>query len=149
MKNKKGERNFSNSAISSILSGKVRRGLPIEEIEEGMSEYKQDYRYDSKPASDYYEQKFKIYLIVAQSDFYTREERKQSFENAYQQVEEMKKQQLDYYLRDIDFRDMKQSFISLCEKYGKEVNVSFDEKDEYKTTNKITESDFIKTFKHK
>ena len=87
LKKKKGERNFSNSAISSILNGKVRRGLSLEEIEEGMSEYKKDYRYDSKPDPDYYEQKFEIYLAVAQSDFYTKSERKKSFENAYQQVE--------------------------------------------------------------
>ena len=147
MKKKKGERNFSNSAISSILIGKINLGLPIEEIEKGMEEYKKNYRYDSKPDPDYFEQKFKIYLAIAQSDSYTKEERKKAFENAYQQVEEMKKQELDYYLRAIDFKDIKQSFVKLCEKYGKEINVTFDEKDEYHTKIKISEADFIKELK--
>ncbi len=147
LKKKKGERNFSNSAISSILSGKVKRGLPIEEIEEGMSEYKKDYRYDSKPDSDYYEQKFKIYLAVAQSDFYINNERKKAFESAYQQIEEMKKQELDYFLRDIDFKEIKQSFVKLCAKYKKKVNITFDEKEEYRQKIKISETDFIKELK--
>ena len=148
LKKKKGERNLSNSAISSILSGKVSRGLPIEEIEEGMSEYKKDYRYDNKPDSDYYEQKFKIYLDIAQSDFYTKDERKKAFESAYQQVEEMKEQEIDYFLRDIDFKEIKQNFVKLCEKYKKEVNITFDEKEEYRQKTKISEADFIRELKN-
>lgn len=144
---KKGERNFSNSAISSILSGKVRRGLPVEEIEEGMNEYKKNYRYNSKSDPDYCEQKFKIYLIIAQSDFYTKSERKKAFESAYQQVEEIKKQGLDYFLRDIDFKEIKQNFVKLCKQYGKEVNVTFDEKEEYRQKTKISEEDFIRELK--
>jgi hypothetical protein len=108
-----------------------------------MSEYKKDYRYDSKPDPDYYEQKFKIYLAIAQSDFYTKSERKQAFESAYQQVEEMKRQGLDYFLRDTDFKEIKQNFVKLCEQCGREVNVTFDEKEEYRQKTKISEEDFI------
>ncbi len=148
LKKKKGGRNFSNWAITSILRGKINRGLPIEEIEEEMKEYKKDYGYDSKPDSDYYEQKFKIYVAIAQSNFYTSKERKEAFENAYQQVEEMKKEGLDYYLRDIDFKEVKQAFIKLCRKYNnKEVNVTFDEKEEFRIKTKISETDFIREFK--
>lgn len=147
LKKKKGERNFLNLAISSILTGKIRRGLSFEEIEEGMGEYKKDYRYDSKPDPDYYEQKFKIYLAIAQSDFYIKSERKKAFESAYQQVEEMKKQELDYFLRDSDFKEIKWNFVKLCEKYKKEVNVTFDEKEEYRQKTKISEVDFIKEVK--
>jgi len=147
LKKKKGSRNFSNAAISSILSGKVKQGLAVEEIEEGMNEYKKDYRYDSKPNPDYYEQKFRIYLEIAQSDFYTKDERKKAFENAYQQVEEMKKENLDYFLMDIDFKEIKQKFVKLCEKYKKKVNVTFDKKEEYHQKTKISESDFIKELK--
>jgi len=147
LKKKKGERNFSNSAISSILNGKVKQGLPVEEIEEDMNEYKKDYRYDSKPDPDYYEQKFKIYLAIAQSDFYTKAERKKAFESAYQQVEEMKKQGLDYFLRDIDFKEIKQEFVKLCKKYNKEVNITFDEKEDYRQKTKISEVDFVKELK--
>ena len=146
LKKRKEERSFSNWAISSILSGKVKRGLPVEEIEEGMNEYKK-YRYDGKPDADYYEQKFKIYLEIAQNEFYTKDERKKAFESAYQQVEEMKKQELDYFLRDDDFKAIKQDFVKLCEKYGKEVNITFDEKEEYRQKIKISEEDFIKELK--
>jgi hypothetical protein len=52
-------------------------------------------------------------LEITQSDFYTKDERKKAFENAYQQVEEMKKQGLDYFLRDIDFKEIKQEFVKL------------------------------------
>lgn len=146
-KKKERARNISNVAISSILNGKVKQGLPFEEIEEGMSEYKKDYRYDSKPNSDYYEQKFKIYLEIAESDFYTKKERKKAFKNAYQQVEEMKKEKLEYFLRDIDFKEIKQKFVILCKKYKKEVNVTFDEKEEYRQKTKISEANFIKELK--
>jgi len=147
LQNNKRGRNISNSALSSILIGKIKVGLPFEEIEESMKEYNKDYRYDSKPDPDYYEQKFKTYLAVAQSDFYTKEERKKAFESAYQQVEEMKKQELDYFLRDIDFKEIKQDFVKLCEKYNKKVNVTFDEKEEYRQKTKISEADFIKELK--
>ncbi len=52
-------------------------------------------------------------MEITQSDFYTKDERKKAFENAYQQVEEMKKQGLDYFLRDIDFKEIKQEFVKL------------------------------------
>jgi len=144
LKKAQGERYYSNLAVSSILSGKIYRGLSIEEIEEGMKEYNKRYGDDGKPFSDYCEQKFKIYLAIAQSDFYTKDERKKTFESAYQQVEEMKKHGLDYFLTDIYFKKIKQDFVKLCEKYNKEVNVIFDEKEEYHQKTKISEDDFIK-----
>ena len=147
LKKREKKRNFSNLAISSILSGKIRGGLSSEKVEEGMNEYKKEYIYGNKPDPDYYEQKFKIYLDIATSDFYTKSERKKSFESAYQQVEEMKKQELDYFLSDIDFKEIKQNFVKLCKQYGKEVNVTFDEKEEYHQKTKISEKDFIKELK--
>ncbi len=147
LRKKKGEKNFSNRAISSILEGKVRRGLPLDEIENDMKEYAMDYRYDSKPVADYFEQKFKIYLVIAQSDFYTDEEREKAFENAYQQVEDMKKEGLDYYLRDVDFKEIKLAFVDLCKKYNKEINITFDEKNDYQRETKISENDFIDELK--
>lgn len=147
LKKRKEERNFSNRAISSILSGKVKRGLSFEKIKEGMNEYRKDYGYDGKPDADYYEQKFKIYLEIAQSYFYTKDERKKAFESAYQQVEEMKKRGLDYSLRDVDFKKGEREFVTLCKKYEREVNITFDEKEECRTKTKITQADFINELK--
>ena len=146
---KNGSRNLLNSTISSILNEKVNLGLPIEEIEKGMKEYKKYYRYDGKPASDYYEQKFKIYMAIAESDFYTKGEQEKAFCNAYLQVEEMKQHELDCFLSDFNFKDTKKSYVGLCEKYGKEINVTFDKKDEFcpMEKEKISETAFIKKCK--
>lgn len=146
LKNKKG-RNFSNSAISSILIGKINLGLPIEDIENEMKEYKKVYRYDNEPVPDYYEEKFKIYLTIAQSDFYTKDERKKAFESAYGQIKEIKKEEIDYFLTDIDFKDLKNDFVKLCKKYNKEVNISFDEKEHTISNTKISKQNFIKEIK--
>lgn len=146
-KNYSERRYSSNVTLSSILRGKVSRGYPIEEIEEEIKHYRKDYRYDGKPDADYYEHKFEIYLAISQSDFYSSEERKMAFENAYQQVEEMKKVELDYYLSDLDYKNSKKVFIKLCKKYGKKVNVKFENKEEYKTKYKLSEKQFTKELK--
>jgi len=138
---------FPNLVISSILHGKVRQGKPIEEIEAGMDEYKKDYIHNNKPDPDYYEHKFRIYLTIAQSNFYTNAERKKAFNIAYLQVEEMKRQCLDYFLMDNDFKKIKQEFVKLCEKYKKKVNVTFDKKEEYHRVAKISKVDFINELK--
>jgi hypothetical protein len=144
---KKKSGNVSNLVISSILIGKIDLGLPIEEIEEGMKEYTKNYRYDNKPDPDYYEQKFRTYLSIAESDFYTQEERKKAFETAYDQVEEAKKHAIDYFLPDVYFEGVKKSFVKLCKKYGKPVKISFDKNDDYRREVKISESNFIKEIK--
>lgn len=135
---KEGYYNFSNSVITSILTNKVKLGLPIEEIEKGMEEYRQDYDYEGKSRSDYYEQKFIVYLEIAECDFYTNEEKKIAFDKAYSQIEEI------YYLRDIDFKNEKLRFKKLCKKYEKKFNIEFDEKEEPKKKSKTTEDKFIK-----
>lgn len=146
-KNYSERRYSSNVTLSSILRGKISRGYPMEEIEEEINHYRKDYRYDGKTDPDYYEHKFEIYLAISQSDFYSNEERKKAFENAYQQVEEMRKEGLDYYLSDLDYKNSKKVFIKLCKKYGKKVNVKFEKKEEYKTEYKLSEKQFIKELK--
>ncbi len=41
----------------------------------------------------------------------------------------MKKEGISYYLRDTDYKDLKESYIEQCKIYNKDINVSFDEKD--------------------
>jgi len=144
---RKGYRNFSNSVITYILINKAKLGLPIEEIEKGMEEYRKDYGYEGKPQSDYYEQKFIVYLEMAECELYTDEEKKTAFEKAYGQVEEIKKQKIDYYLRDDDFKNEKQNFKKLCQKYEKTFNLEFDKKEEFKRKSKISEDKFVEEVK--
>lgn len=144
---REGYRNFSNSVITSILINKAKLGLPIEEIEKGMEEYRKDYGYEGKPQSDYYEQKFIVYLEMAECELYTDEEKKTAFEKAYGQVEEIKKQKIDYYLRDDDFKNEKQNFRKLCQKYEKTFNLEFDKKEEFKRKSKISEDKFVEEVK--
>lgn len=146
---KEGYYNFSNSVITSILTNKVKLGLPIEKIEKGMEEYRQDYGYEGKPRSDYYEQMFIVYLEIAECDFYTNEEKKTAFDKAYNQIEEIIKQKIDYYLRDIDFKNEKQRFEKMCKKYNQKFNLKFDEKNNnehsfLRKKNNISEKQFIK-----
>ena len=46
-----------------------------------MREYREDYGHEGKPTSNYYEQKFIIYLEVAESNLYTEEEQRRLFRN--------------------------------------------------------------------
>ena len=144
---REGYSNFSNSVITSILINKVRLGSSIEEIEKGMGEYRKDYSYESKPQSDYYEQRFIVYLEIAECDLYTDEEKKTAFEKAYNQVEEIKKQNIEYYLSDDDFKNEKQIFKKLCQKYEKPFKLEFDKKEEFKRISKISEGKFIEEVK--
>ncbi len=61
-----GDYNFSNQVITSILNAKVRNGVDIEQIEQEMYKYEKDYTC--------YEQKFIVYLEIAESNLYTKKE---------------------------------------------------------------------------
>lgn len=149
----KGYQNYSNQVITTILKVKVKNGVEVEKIEEEMSEYRKDYGYKGKPRSDYYEQKFIVYLEIAESSLYTEEENQFAFEKAYNQVEEIKKQGLDDYLRDIDFKKEKYRFQKLCKKYKKKFNLEFDEKGDSEKSSSInkkniSEQKFIEEVKN-
>ena len=115
----------------------------IEEIEKEMREYRKDYDYENKPQSDYYEQRFIVYLEIAECDLYTDEKKKTAFEKAYDQVEEIKKQNIESYLRDDSFKNEKQIFKKLCQKYQKPFKLKFEKKEEFKRISKISEDKFI------
>lgn len=122
--------NFSNQVITSILKWKINYWVSIEDLEKWTEEYRFGYDFENKPKADYYEQKFIVYIEIAESDIYTEEEKKVAFTKAYNQCEELKKQEIKYYLSDNDFKDYKIRFKKLCEKYGKEFNLNFEKKNE-------------------
>ncbi len=123
-----GYSSFSNQVITSILKAKVKNGVEIEEIEKGMSEFRKDYGHEGKPWSDYYEQKFIVYLNIAESNLYSIKENKIAFDKAYSQVEELRQHKIDYYLNDSSFKNEKLRFQQLCDKHSKEFNLTFNEK---------------------
>jgi hypothetical protein len=121
----------------------INLGLSIEEIEDYSEQFIKDYDYEGKPLADYYEQKFKIYLAIAESELYTDEERKKAFQSAYQQVQTMKTQKVNYFLLDSYYRDLKLKFIELCKKYNFEVNITLGPKEkETDKKPKMSEEEF-------
>lgn len=141
-----GSYNFSNDVITSILLGKAKLGLPLDEIEEGTKEYRVDYDSESKPFPDSYEEKFGLYLSLAQNDLYTEAEKKKAFEKAYEQIEEMKKLELRHFLGGEEYSYQKQAFSELCKKYDKQCNLTFKKEQEKGQLEKpkANEKDFIK-----
>ncbi len=125
-----GYRNFSNQVVTSILLAHVRRGDPIDEIENKMKEYRLDYDYEGKPRHDAFEQKIEVFISIAESDLYTNEDRKNAFEKAYEQVEEMKKKEVQYFLLDSDFRELKERYLDFCKKFNKNANVAIEKPEE-------------------
>jgi len=141
---KEGRYNIGNWAITAVIMGKIKLGLPHEIIEEDMKGYSIRYDYENKPQADYYEQKFKVYLALAQSQLYTAKARESFFNKAYEQIEEMKSKSVNYYLRDSDFQQEKSTFVKLCKQYDKKINVTFENKEqEYKKKPKMSEKQFI------
>lgn len=126
----RGENNVNNMVIKDILFAKIKLGTDILSLEEYMSQFSINYGDGGKPMGDFYEQKFVVYLQIAKSDLYTEEEKQEAFEKAYNQVEEIQNQELEYYLRDDNFRDEKKLFQELCLKYNKVFILEFDKKNE-------------------
>jgi hypothetical protein len=127
-KKKEGEK-VLNLAVTSILLGKVRLGLSIEKIKNGMEEYEIVYS-----GSEYLEQQFKVYVAIAQNDFYTPKEMEDAFENAYVLANGLE----NSYLND----KIKQDFVKLCKKYRRIVK-PFDEQKELLQKGKSSVVDFI------
>lgn len=138
----------NNKSITSILRAKVKSRVGIEEIEKDMSEFRKNYGHEGKPIPDYYEQKFIVYLDIAQSNLYSVEENKIAFEKAYNQTEAIKSQAIDRFLIDSDFINEKLRFQKLCKQYNKKFNLTFDDKGDSENLSdkkkNISEQQFIK-----
>ncbi|WHY87574.1 hypothetical protein QNH39_07020 [Neobacillus novalis] len=144
----KSSKKISSLAISPILLSKVKSGFRIEEIEKGMEDYDYSYDYEGKPKPDYFEQKFVIYLAIAECELYTDEEKKIAFQKAYEQVERVNNYNLRYAFRDEDFRIEKDIYEKLCKKYNKPINLELSKQGDNKKKPKITEDQFIEEIKN-
>ena len=142
-----GRHNISDRAITDILLKKIKYGMPIDEIEKGMDEYILRQGYDGKPDSEYYEQKFLIYLNIANSKLYNSEEKKSAFEKAYGQVEKVISHDTNHFLSEFQYSGEKHIFKKLCEKYRKKDILKFEEFENTsfskKEKNNISEKQFI------
>ncbi len=116
----RGYSNFNNIVITHIINSKIERGFSVKEIEKQMNEYRGDSQYNQ---SDHFEQKITVYLKIAESDFYTEEEKKDAFNKAYDQVEEIKKRKIDYYFPKVHFEKERKIYEKLCRKYQREFNL--------------------------
>lgn len=147
---KKGSYNVSNSALTYVILGKVRHGVCLKDVEEAMLGFNQSFDYEQKPDADYYEQKMRVYLAIAKSELHSENERKTAFEKACEQVEAMRKKEVKYFLRDIEFRKDKEELQALSQKYGKIIDLEYEnDQPEYssgKRTN-VSETEFCKKIK--
>ncbi|MBI4087052.1 hypothetical protein HY416_03700 [Candidatus Kaiserbacteria bacterium] len=143
LKKAKGYGVQDNLALEAILLGKVRLGISLVDLEKGMSDIRSDYNYENKLRPEAFEHKFKIYLEIANSDLYTDEERSKAFEEAYGLVERVKKEVVDYFLLDQEFRPYKILYLGFCKKYGNEENLILEE-EKYPPEQAKPENDFLK-----
>ncbi|PDX99387.1 hypothetical protein COM13_12895 [Bacillus pseudomycoides] len=136
-----------NLVITSILISKANQGFPIQEIQKGMEEYKLGYDHEGRPRAGYYEQKFRVYLAITKCDLYTEKEKELAFKKAYEQTEEIKRNNIKYaFQHDVSSYE-KQIFGSLCDKYGKASSLEIGQDEFTKEKPKLTEYEFEKVVK--
>jgi hypothetical protein len=109
--------NYSISLITSFIFEKIKLGFPLDELEEEMKELRKEYDYKGKLRANYYEEIFKVYLEVTISDLYPEDTKQTAFDKAYEKVEEIIKNEIEYFL--LDDVKYKNIFIELCSKYKK------------------------------
>jgi len=145
-----GYHNFSNTVITDVVLAKVDLGINLEELEKLTQEYRRGYDYESKPDRDYYEEKLKVYIAVAQSDAYSEEDQKVAFERANALVGEAISKEVRYFLNMNDNKDERTAYVVLCKRFKKRSNLPklIDKKDEYKRPKGISESEFVKLVKN-
>lgn len=74
--------------VTSIIKGKTALGLPVKELETDFGRYRKRYVSDNKPRSDYFTERFKAFLAIADNGLYTDNERATAFASARKQVDD-------------------------------------------------------------
>jgi hypothetical protein len=81
-----------------------------------------EYDYQNKPHLEYFLERFKVYLSIANNDLYSLEEQKQFFEKAYLEINEIKKIK-DNFVFERDLDNEKSIYNDLCKKYQNECQI--------------------------
>lgn len=145
-----GYHNFSNTVITDVLLAKVDLGINLEELEALTQEYRRGYDYEGKPDRDYYEEKLRVYIAVAKSDAYSKNDQEVAFEKGYELVDKAINEEVKYFLNMDDNKDERTAYAALCKRFKKRSNLPkfIDRKDEYKRPKGISESGFVKLVKN-
>lgn len=141
---------ISNIAITSIIKGKISIGISLEDLEKYIKSYRINYNWEGKPYSEYYIEKFKVYMDIIENDLYTDEEKKLAFQKAYEQIENIKKFELSIFHPDKEFLYKYEKYKDFCLKMGKTfIKIEIEESSEEfnKTKSKYTEEEFINLVK--
>jgi hypothetical protein len=123
-----GRRNASNLALETVILGKINNGYPLEEI-------KNDISYLIQVDTSYYEQKFGIYVEVADSCLYSPDENKESFENACNIIELINSQKVKGFLTDKYDNQTILRFQKLCNQYSFPFTLELNETDDNENQN--------------
>lgn len=134
---------FINASITSILIGKVKRGYPLDGIEKQMASYQEKFFSPGKPQAEHYEQNFRVFLAIAQSNLYSNTECNDAFDSAYVQCTQVKEKNIDFFLDDREFGDEIVQFKSLCDRHKKDFPLKFDVKNQTQDVSTNVEDTFI------
>lgn len=139
-----GSHNFNNRVVTTVLLAKVRLGMPLAEIEQDMDGFHVRHDHDGKPRADFYEEMIRVYLALTESKSYVEEERASAFDKAYSLVDQAATDGVQFFLDDMDFRDLKLRYLNLCERYNKKPNVAVQTEASPRRQPKISEDDLVK-----
>lgn len=136
---------YSNKTTTAIIKAKIALGLAMDEVNEELEKLRISYDNDGKVRDEYYVLKFKVFHEIARNPFYSKEEQKLAFDNAYLQIETILVQEYPYINLHDDLREEFGEFKNLCEKYDKKYIIPDRPSDKYEAReyDPQNETDFI------
>jgi GTPase SAR1 family protein len=112
--------------ITSIIKGKVKLGLPVTDLEKDFERYRKRYVSNNTPRSDYFTEKFKAHLFMAESGLYTDIERSKALTSARKQVVDAIEES-GHVSWDNELRDEIPVYRRLCNLYNEPFNIPLPE----------------------
>ena len=118
--------NYDLSLNTSIAIGQIRLGYPVEALEKQIQKYSKRFLSNGKPRKEYYLERFKVYLAIADSGLYTKEERHTAFSKARKEVAESI-EEADIASWDNDLRDEIPVYERLCKHYQEAFDIPLEQ----------------------
>lgn len=110
------------SLNTAIVKGQIVSGLPIADLEKQIQRYNRRYSSDGKPRKEYFLERFKAYLAIADSGLYTKEERRGAFDKATKEVAAIITE-ADIASWDNDLREEIPVYQRLCQLYNEAFDI--------------------------
>lgn len=114
---------YSIILTTSIIKGKINAGYPFEDITSDIESYKKYYDHEGRTRREYHVERVKVYLELASSLLYSEEERRQSFDKAFAEINVMLSYGEKYGSWWEDLRYIKDVYEDLCNKYSVKSNI--------------------------